>query len=215
MYALLLPVLAVAAMAMTAGAAQAAPHWFVCEKEHGGSEPKFSDSECQTSLSTGKWEWVKLTETHVRAVTFGELTFKTGAISITCQVLDRGFIWNVTANGLDSITNLENYECASAQCATSSLTASGFNWSTELVAGTPPTDKITGAAVTANCAGTIPPIFNKGTLSPKIINGTETEGTHAEFTTGTGELENSSGEKAQVTGKDYIVTSTGLDVKAE
>lgn len=53
LYALLLPVLAIAAMAMTAGAAQAAPHWFVCEKL-GTETGKLIDSECQKGTK-GFW----------------------------------------------------------------------------------------------------------------------------------------------------------------
>jgi hypothetical protein len=217
MYALLLPVLAVAAMAMTAGAAQAAPKWEICEK-HAGAGEKFSDSECEIKNAAGTWEWVPIPNglaNRVRVVTFGTLTLSvTGGPSIRCQVLDRGFIWNVEAGGLDEITGFENYECEliSGTCpAPITVTPGKLAWKTELAAG--PVDKIIKPEVKVFCNGTLAGTFTEaagGPLSPKI------EKSSAVFTAATGELEEAgTGVKAKVEGTDHLLTNTGLLVRAK
>lgn len=207
LYALLLPVLAFAALAMTAGAAQAAVKWELCLHEHGGSATKYSDSECQNELTTGKWEWVPIPNgesNKKQIIIFGRLTF-TSTITFTCKVLAGGNIWNLAAGGIDNIETFINYECSSASCTTLTTTAKGFNWPTETIAG--PADKIGTAAkpieILIDCNGT-EELF-KGELSPKLVNPTTTEPLKAEFTAATGELEGPGGAKAKVEGNTRLL----------
>lgn len=183
-YAVLLPLLAVAAFGSMAGAAQAAePHWY-----SNGTKLKFEKEG-------------ELFKTPV--VSWGSLKLKDGTITITCKVLDEGNIWNTVEGspGHDEITFFLNHECSSAQCATATITAKKLPWSTVLVKGTPVKDKITGIEIEVNCAGTI--LNLKGTLEPNIVNGSASGGlstaTFAEFTASTGTLEG-----ATVEGHDHI-----------
>jgi hypothetical protein len=67
-----------------------------------------------------------------------------------------------------------------------------------------PVDKIKGIEVTVKCEAA--ELTFKGELSPKLVNGTETEPTVDEFTAATGELEEPTmGLKAKVEGKDRIL----------
>jgi hypothetical protein len=188
-YAASVPLLAVAAFALAPAVAQAAPKWEICKHEATATH-KFSDSECQKEvLNTGFWEWATIpngTANQVQVVMFGKLTMTwSNGIVLECKQLDAGNIWNLAAGGFDNIEVFVNYECKSAQCATLSITARGLPWSSEVVAG--PVDKIKGIEFTMNCAGS--EVTFKGELSPKIVNGTETEPTAEEFTAATGELE--------------------------
>lgn len=214
LYILLLPVLAVAAMAITAGAAQAAPHWEVwkCVKVTAGTGA-FNDSRCTELGGSKEWEWVweRLPNGEaVHVTTFGELTFSVPAdgISITCQVLDRGTIENKAAGGVDSVALFENYDCESTgatSCPTPEIDANNLPWSTELEAG--PVDKIE-PDVTVFCGGTSVGTFT-GTLKPEIGNGV------AIFNSSTGELTGPGGAKAKVEGEDFIYTNGGLMVRAK
>lgn len=212
LYALLLPVIAVAAMAMTAGAAQAAePHWFLCEKV-GEPNGKFSDSECENAKKEGAWNWVEVKEgVPVHVVTFGALTFNapTLKIIITCQVLDRGTIENQAAGGVDSVALFENYECVSTGstvCTTPEIKPGGLPWSSKLEAG--PVDAIGPVEVTVFCGGVNQGTFT-GTLKPTIGNSV------ANFTATTGELTGPGGVKAKVEGTDHILTNAGDNVTAK
>lgn len=209
MYALLLPVVAIAAMAMTAGAAQALPHWFSCQKKGAGSA--YSDSECQKKVG-GEWEWVKLPETpKTQVISFGQLTLTSGTVKIRCKVLNAGNVWNPAAGGLDEIEVFINYECetlGTTVCNPVGITAKGFTWPTELIeVGGKPFDKIGSGAkpieVTATCGALMIPF--KGTLSPKVVNPTETEPLHFEFTATTGELEGPEGAKGKVEGNVRVL----------
>jgi hypothetical protein len=139
LYALLLPVLAVAAMAMTAGAAQAntaGGHWFICKKAGAGS--KYADSECQKKQVANGNGWPSLTgrPNLVQVVTFGKLTITiTGVVTITCKVIDAGNIWNLEAGGKDEVTAFTNYECKATpaeDCLEPEIVAKGLPWATEL-----------------------------------------------------------------------------------
>jgi hypothetical protein len=210
-YAAFVPLLAVVAFAAMPATSQAAFHWYKCE-HFATANHKFSDSECQKAVvNTGNWEWVRLpfNSAKTQIITFGKLTLTaSNGIVITCKVIDAGNIWNVTepTAGQDNIEVFVNYECASAQCATVSVTAQDLPWETELAAG--PIDDIGNVAkpveVTVNCAGTI--LTFKGQLAPKVVNSTETEPTFGEFTATTGTLEEPTTKlKATVEGKDRIL----------
>jgi hypothetical protein len=221
MYTLLLPVLAVAAMAVTASAAQAVvPKWEICKKEATATH-KFSDSECQKEVAnTGSWEWVAIPngkEHLVQVVTFGKLKLAiAGVVTIECKVIDAGNIWNLAAGGLDEITAFTNYECKSAPpeaCTTPEIVAKGLPWLTELKEG--PIDKITGIKVTVICAGAAFGTF-EGTLEPKLVPATEAHPLQAEFTSTTGELtEPVRVLKAKVEGKDDLVTEEDQQVRVK
>jgi len=215
MYALLLPVLAVAAMAMTAGAAQALPKWEVCEKEHGGSGTKFSDSECQKELATGKWEWVVLPEKpKTQVVTFGKLTLIIPEVAtIKCKVIDAGNIWNAAIGGLDEVTAFTTYECTSETCEKPEIVAKGLPWLTELIAG--PAVRISGIKITVSCGGGVVGTW-EGKLEPKLENPTEAHPLWASFTGTTGELEEPVKKiKAKVEGKDSIITEEDQQIKVK
>jgi hypothetical protein len=225
LYALLLPVLAVAAMAMTAGVAQAAPKWEICKKEATATH-KFSDSECQKEVAnTGSWEWkaVGPKAELVQVVTFGKLKLTTEkGLVIECKVIDAGNIWNDEVGGKDEITAFTNYECKATPaeaCPKPELipVAKSLPWPTEVIAGTPPTDKIGTAAkpieIAVFCAEKEQTVF-KGELSPKLINPTEAHPLQAEFTSATGTLSNGV-EKAKVEGKDSILTEEDQQIKVK
>lgn len=187
-YAALLPLLAVIAFASMSGAAQAAPHWYICKHETVATH-EWSDSACSVaSAKKGEYERVRLPFNEAektRVTTFGKLTLEasTGA-TVTCFVSDRGKIWNValTTNGLDEITAFENYECTSNFCETGlSVTAEGLPWPTELLAGPPVKVRIGTAAkpVKIRLKCTTPTEVNllfEGTLEPEWVNGTQTNG---------------------------------------
>jgi hypothetical protein len=205
-YAAFVPLFAVAAFALAPAVAQAAPKWEICKHEATATH-KFSDSECQKEVvNTGFWEWVAIPNgvaNQVQVVTFGKLTLHaSNGIVIVCKKVDAGNIWNLAAGGFDNIEVFVNYECTSEQCVTRSVTAKGLPWTSEVVAG--PVDKIKGIEVTVKCEAA--ELTFKGELSPKLVNGTETEPTVDEFTAATGELEEPTmGLKAKVEGKDRIL----------
>jgi hypothetical protein len=208
-YAMLLPVLAIAAMAMTAGAAQAAnPHWLPCKNE--GASHKFVDSECLLKTG-GNFEKKALTNgeaNKIQVVSFGKLTFTaSNGVTFTCKVLDAGNIWNLEAGGRDNIEVFFNYECSSSVCTTLTTEAKNLSWPTELLAG--PVDKIGSATkeieITVTCNGT-PATFH-GILEPKLANPTEKHPLQAEFTSTTGELVDGT-VKAKVEGFDNLVGFT-------
>lgn len=214
LYAALLPVLAVVAFASMSGAAQAAPHWYACQKlatETG----KFTDSECQKA-GKGFWELKRLpfSETKFQVITFGTLKLTFGGLTFTCKVSDAGNIWNPVGEGTgkDEITQFANYECTEPadKCLEPAIEAvpASLPWPTELVAGTPIKDKIGTVAkpieITVLCSKAAVALF-KGQLEPNMVNPTESEPLFAEFTGTTGELENAAKEKAKVEGEDRIL----------
>ena len=216
MYALLLPVLAIAAMAMTAGAAQAAPHWYLCEKlttETG----KFTDPDCEKA-GKGFYELKRLPfesggkVTKVQVITFGRLSLTIGTTTITCKVSDAGNIWNtVLANpGLDEIVLFVNYECtisSESVCKKGlELTASGLPWLTELneveEGGKKVLrDRIKGIKVTFKCAEPVVNEVFEGELNPKFVNNSPS---FAEFDTASGHLTSAHLGNATVSGKDFV-----------
>jgi len=214
LYAAFVPLLAIAAFAMVPAAAQAAPHWKTCLKEHGGSETKYSDSECQKTETAGKWEKVKITNgeaNKVQVVSFGKLTFTaSNGVTFTCKVLDAGNIWNLEAAGHDNIEVFFNYECTSSVCTTLTTEAKNLSWPTELLAG--PVDKIGSATkeieITVTCNGT-PATFH-GILEPKLANPTEKHPLQAEFTSTTGTLADGT-VTAKVEGFDNLVGFTAAE----
>jgi len=212
MYALLLPALAIAAMAMAPAGAQAF-EWEVCRNL--GAGHKFSDSECAKEVG-GNRAWVKLGTTKVQVITFGKLKLTApGPLVLECKVIDGGNIWNEGGVGKDEITAFTNYECKAepaAGCPEPEIIAKGLPWKTELIAG--PKDKITGIQVTVFCAHVEGPTF-KGTLEPTITQPTEAHPLLATFTGTTGELENAKGEKAKVEGKDALITEEDQQVKVK
>jgi hypothetical protein len=215
MYALLLPVLAIAAMAMTAGAAQAAPHWFVCEK--GGTE-KFETNQCAKKSAAGTFSWKLAGTAHVKVKTHTTaLTLHALGITITCEVKDSGAIWNPAGGGAgeDEITVFTNENCVSSEpavCSTPTIKPLGLPWKTLLLTVTPIRDEIKGVKVEVLCSGSSAGVF-EGNLTPKIVNGSPTV---AEFGTGSGELEEATRHlKATVTGSDAIEGESGEAVKAE
>jgi hypothetical protein len=209
-YAMLLPLLAVVAFASISGGAQAAEfHWYLCKHET-SSTHKFSDSECQNEVAnTGAYELVRLPFTSAKTLvdTFGTLTLKTNAgITVTCNVIDAGNIWNVSeaTSGKDEIVEFVNFGCKTevGTCATPEIKAKGLPWAAELAAG--PVDKIKGIKVTLVCggaeAGTV-----EGELKPTIANPTPTESLLATFSAATGTLTGAGGLSAEVIGSDRIV----------
>jgi hypothetical protein len=221
LYAVFVPLFAVAAFALVPATSQAAEfHWYSCLR-HAGTGEKFSDSECQNHLSTGAWEWERLpfTSAKTQIITFGKLTLTTSnGLVFVCKVLDAGNIWNVTeaTPGKDNIEVFVTYECKSepeSACAPGGLTITSNTtppWETVLAAG--PVDKIKGIKFTLDCNGTEVPF--EGELTPKIVNSTATEPTFAEFTAASGTLTSPSGLTLTVSGKDRVLGfEHGEDIK--
>lgn len=209
LYGLLLPILATAAFASMSAAAQAAPHWAICEPSATG---KWATSLCSNGPAGTEWEWLRPANgVSRRVVTFGEVTLTaSNGLVVKCSVLDRGKIENQAAGGVDSVALFENYECESVpatSCPTGvTVTATGLPWASKLVTG--PLDKIEGIKVTVNCSGTI--VELAGELSPAIAAGV------AEFSAGSGKLENAAKTiSATVSGNDNIRTTSGQLVRAE
>jgi hypothetical protein len=183
MYAVLLPVLAIAAMAIAASAAQAAiPHWY----------------------SNG----VRLAFPETKEVsTFGKLSLSNASTgSVTCNVLDEGTITNtsLTTAGTDSISVFINSKCKSSPtaCPGITITAEKLPWATELTEPSPGVfrDKIKGIQVKLVCPGVVEGTFT-GELSPKFVNGTtvsaiEFDGESGSLTSGIG--------SGTVTGRDNV-----------
>jgi len=210
LYAMLLPVLAIAALSVGAGSAQAAFHWYKCEQKAGG---KFSNSACTAEGAPKEFEPVLLTETKVPVTTWGTLTLVgSNGLSVTCNVLDYGYIWNPAGGGAgkDEITAFFNFECVAnpaTACKEPTITASGLSWPTELGAG--PIDTIGTVAkpieVTLKC-GTETFLF-KGELKPKVVNPTVSETMLVEFVAASGTLSGPGTLTATVSGKDHVVGS--------
>ena len=169
MYAALLPVIAVAAMAMTATAAQAAPHWYSEGTKLGENKP-------------------------LEVSTFGKLTLtdSTAGLSVKCNVLDEGTITNPVegAAGTDEITVFENHKCVATPACTSgvTITAEKLPWKTVLsepVAGTF-RDTVKGIQIKLVCtSSSISEVFT-GELTPKFSTGARDS--FFEFGAGSGEL---------------------------
>jgi hypothetical protein len=192
MYALLLPALAVAAMAVTAGAAQAAPHWY-----SNGTRIPFRNTP------------------KVQVISWGTLTLTNATLgTLTCKVSDAGNIWNPASegNGLDEIVLFNNYECSispAAACeAGLAVTASGLPWATELFVDTEGVirDRIKGIKVTVTCTKPVVSLLFEGELTPKWVNGTSAaKPSFAEFDSKSGHLTNGSVGEAKVGGKDKVL----------
>jgi hypothetical protein len=212
LYAMLLPILAVAAFASMTGAAQAAEfHWYKCEKA-AGAGTKFNNEGCTATGATNEFEFVRLPFTSAKTMvdTFGTLTLVgSNGLSVKCSVIDAGNIWNVTelTPGKDEITQFVNFNCTSnseALCKKPTIEAKGLPWTTELGGG--PIDTIKGIKVTLQCEG-LEPITFEGELKPKLIPPTISDPLIAEFVTASGTLTGpaGSGLTATVTGQDRIV----------
>jgi hypothetical protein len=215
-YAMLLPVVAVAAFAIAPATSQAAVHWSKCEKVAAGT---FLDVGCTEAggSKTFAWKVLPFTEAKTQIVTWGTLTLTDSeALKVECKVIDAGNVWNglEAAQGKDNIEVFVNYECKSASCATVTIAAKKLPYSTELAAG--PIDKIKGIEITVNCSGT--EVTFTGELSPKVVNGTtqvaptvaKFEGAGSETLTGPGTV------TATVTGSDRITGFlNGEGIKAE
>jgi hypothetical protein len=205
LYAALLPVLAVVSFASMSGAAQAAPHWYKCEKVVAGT---FLDVGCTEAGGSKTFELKRLpfNEEKTQVVTWGTLELTFSGITIKCKVIDAGNVWNTTepAVGKDNIEVFVNYECSSASCTTSTIVAEGLPYETELIAGPPIRDRIKGITIKATC-GALTETFT-GELTPEVVNGTsQVKPTVAKFGAGSGELTGGAGGKATVAGSDRIV----------
>lgn len=217
LYGLLLPVLAVLAFAGMSGAAQAAPHFYICKHEAAATH-EWVDSACSVKSPTkvGEYERVRLpfNEEKTRVTTFGKLTLEasTGAI-VTCFVADRGKVWNTILEnpGLDEITFFENYECTNNFCTGGfSITAEGLPWPTELIAGAPIKDKLGTVAkpVKIHLQCSTPMVVNlvfEGVLEPEWVNGTQVNGgtSFVNFVKTPGLKAGT--VTATVSGKDYVI----------
>jgi hypothetical protein len=221
LYTVLLPVVAIAAMAMTAGVAQAAAHWEVCEKK-ATAVHEYVDSACSIKeAGKGFYEKVALPfnegATKVRVKTFGVLTLTNAtAGKIRCFVDDHGKIWNFSAvtTGKAEVQVFENYECESvgATCkAGLAVTSEGLPWPSELVTGPPIRVKIGTAAIPikirVKCTNPVLNVVFEGELTPLWVNGTQANGgvSFAEFDTpGSGSLASTLGA-GTVTGNDFVI----------
>ena len=214
-YAMLLPVIAVAAMAISAGTAQAAFHWYKCEKV--GAAGTFNNNACTASGTVNEFGLVRLPFTSAKTMvdTFGTLDLvANNKIEVTCHVIDAGNIWNVNLAtvGMDEITEFVNFMCSSnsEMCKNPKIVAKGLPWPTELGENVAkePIDTIGTAAkpieVTLTCEGGEPATF-KGELKPKLINPTVSDPLIAKFEAGSGTLIGPGTLTATVSGEDRIV----------
>ncbi|MGO9760493.1 MAG: hypothetical protein ACLP1Q_04440 [Solirubrobacteraceae bacterium] len=215
----LAPLLAVVAFAVMPVAAQAAPHWYICKHETTATH-EYTDSACSVKLA-GKGEYersrlpfeVEKVVKKTRVKTFGVLTLTNATLGkVKCFVDDHGKIWNtlLAEVGKDEIQVFENYECESVgeTCkAGLAVTSEGLPWASELVAGPPIRDKITGIKIRVKCTNPEVNTVFEGELTPEFVNGTQANGgvSFAEFGTGSGHLTSSLVGEGTVTGKDYII----------
>jgi hypothetical protein len=220
LYAALLPVLAVVAFASMSAAAQAAPHWYLCEKVAAGTG-KFTEAGCKTA-GTGNFEKKKVGTTAVAVTTKGTLTLKALGLTVKCTVKDKGTVVNPAGEGAgqDSITEFVNEDCTGCPTEPTSVTVAASATkpiATELEEVEESKvkvvrDKLKALEVTVVCPE-LTDLFT-GELLPKFGAGTGT-GTSAsffEFGTGSGELKDSSGNKATVEGKDFVEGPSGAVV---
>lgn len=220
LYGLLLPVLAVAALAATTSAAQAQPRFFYCMKPGGNTWRFTSEATCiagTPEVTNGTWERsFPLPAKPLKVKTHGTVTFHALGNEIECQVKDKGTIWDESGVGHDEISEFKNENCVlvSGTCVNPELAASNLNWHSELEepAAGEIRDAITGTTITVICNKTAVDQFNKGTLTPLMVNGSPTVG---EFDAGSGELEDSSGNKATVTGSDAVEGESGEAIAVE
>lgn len=205
---LLLPVIAIMALAAFGGVAQAAPHWQECTNA-AGHEEEFSEHKCTTPEAGGAFGWLDLPFNGEKreVLTHGTLTLIVrGGPSITCTVKDRGFIWNNAAGeGEDEVTEFTNTNCKSTACTSPTITAEKLPWSSKLIAG--PADEIKGIQIKAVCGATT--LTFTGTLTPAI---SEENGT-ATFSEASGELAAGS-VKAFAEGSDALELQNGWAVRA-
>jgi hypothetical protein len=211
MYALLLPILAVAMMGISVGTAQAAFHWYSCVK-NAGAGTKFNNEGCTATGATNEFEQKLLGENPKTMVdTFGTLTLVgNNGLSVTCKVIDAGNIWNPAGEGAgkDEITAFVNFECVAspaAACKEPTIEAKGLPWPTELGAG--PIDTIGTVAkpieVTLKCGAES--FTFKGELKPKVINPTVSDPMIVEFVATSGTLTGPGTLTATVSGQDRLV----------
>jgi hypothetical protein len=206
LYAAFVPLLAVVAFAIAPAAAQAAPHWYSCHEVAAGTG-KYTDPDC-TKLAKGNFELTRLpfTSAKTQVITWGKLTLHNATLGeVTCKKIDAGNVWNtVLANpGLDNIEAFTLYECTSTTCeGTTTVTAAGLPWLTELVAGPPIRDKTTGISVTIKCTKPVVEATFTGELTPEFVNDSPS---YTEFGAGSGHLTSSVFGEGTVTGKDKIM----------
>jgi hypothetical protein len=165
----LTPILAVAALVIAPGVAQAEPHWYL------GATP----------LTAGKKMAVK---------TEGKLTFSVpgSTILVTCTVKDVDVLLNPVggAAGVDLMKAFKLSECGPNPCPVNSAGVQGalkvkalkLPWATRLVEIPPIANEISGVELEFTCKKTGPLLVVSGTLFPWVNAG------FLEFTTGTGTL---------------------------
>jgi len=225
MYALLLPVLAVVAMAMSAAAAQAQPHWYSCEKV-GEGKGKFENAVCTKEGGKKEFEWVRIKvgtkekPFDVQVTTTGVLILHALGREIECKVNDKGSIWNPAGGGAgeDEITAFTTSGCklksGAAICTVATeleVVPVNLPWYSRLLAGPPIRDEVyaettgkpEGIKVAIRCKGAEVDTPFTGILTPEIgVN-------VATFGAGSGELEDTAKNKATVTGNDSIEGPAG------
>ncbi|HEY5343052.1 MAG TPA: hypothetical protein VIJ66_05275 [Solirubrobacteraceae bacterium] len=189
LYAAFAPLLVVAAFAIVPTVAQAQPHWY----------------------SNG----TKIGATKVAVTTHGHLKLEDkeleGGTKFTeGEVKDCGYIWNPVGGGagLDEITCFETSKNVSNICpegAVTEVVPTKLPWLTELIAGPPILDRITGIEIDIRCSGTVVATY-EGTLEPKFVNSNPS---FAEFN-GSGFLTNTAtGTKGAISGNDFIEGPSG------
>ena len=204
LYAAFLPLLAVTAFTAMPAVAQAAPHWYSCAKQTGG---KFKNSTCTEAASPGTFEWAKVAEnTPVTIKTEGTITLLHAGAILSCSVKGKGTIENPAGGGagMDSITEFKNSECTSNEIETCSeltiivlhdgkvLSVKNALPST-LIAQEKLRDEISGFELEIKCDGLVAELL-KGSPKPEI--GDSAFG----FGPGSGELEDSQGDKWGING---------------
>lgn len=223
MYAALLALLALGAFGVAASAAQAQPYWLHCVAGAGAEE--FTNNQCDEPEVGGGFVWEPVGAfPGLKVKTHGTLTLHALENEITCDVSDRGYVWNDepgpgVLQGLDSITAFVNSNCKASNekpfpegCPTPAIVAEGLPWATKLilVAGVI-RDEIAGIEVKVSCGANEVGVFS-GTLTPKIVNNTPT---FAEFDDESGELTGPGGAKATVSGTDAIEGCDGGGIEVD
>jgi hypothetical protein len=195
LYAILAPVVAIAAFTMVPTVAQgAAQHWYKCEKFENATHNR-KDIGCTESTTTGHYELERLPygETHkIPVVLSGDITISTANLTESCSVHATGSVWNTIPAGEGDIEEFAFSKCFTevGTCLELGIVMEKLPYGAALAAG--PVDEIHGIQMTLSCSGKTRWVFT-GTLTPKIINGTSpTKPTVAEFTLSTGELKEGS-----------------------
>lgn len=139
---LCLVAMCVMGMAMAGTAAAVERVWEHCqtEKEAGPIPTKYSEHQCTTAMSGGKWAW-RTVENTEKVVTHGSLVLKDlkvpieGTVEVQCTGEDVGSVGPKTFDRIESITNIQcaaGKGCEKLEGNAEPRNIEGIGWQTAL-----------------------------------------------------------------------------------